>query len=41
MNKWVKTKASKTINTIKVLSLEMILIVAAFFFLLFFSDISC
>lgn len=31
MNKWVKTKASKTINTIKVLSLEMILIVAAFF----------
>lgn len=31
MNKWVKSKAVKTFNTIKVLSLEMFIILAAFF----------
>ncbi len=35
MNKWVKKKALNTLNTIKVLSLEMIIILAAFFTSLF------
>ena len=35
MKKWVKTKASNTLNTIKVLSFEMIIILAAFFSSLF------
>lgn len=35
MNKWVKSKAVKTFNTIKVLSLEMFIILAAFFTSLF------